>query len=377
MKKVLVFSKEVFSDYRDKNEFKEFLDKLGKENIIVFTSGKDSSLQEMNEWFKANELKIYVMSRYKLRNRMEEKPEKITRYIIIGNRDIDFRTAVNNKLLYIVPMWCSDINDKSEKYGVRINTLIQLDEIIKTVNNHHNWYYHEIIDDGTEVYSLTSGNSRITGVSKNEKELVDGFKAFLKYGRVDYYEILFYHFLAGMTNNDLFRNIDIWGIAPSSGTKLSKEMMFFKDRARCLMKKMSTKEGDNLIIRYTNIQPSKMLNGSIRENEGSGRLLDSIYLNPKYKVKDKTVCIFDDYLDYGNTFESIRNILKYAGAKKIVFVSLGRFRKDYIFQEYKIKGDVTIPGGFTFSEIKRKIIPYKSNDEARKEVENLHDIFNL
>lgn len=375
MKKVLIFSREVFLDYYNKEEIKGFLN--NEENIIVFTSGKEFVIKEMEQLFQNFKSKIYVKSRDKLKEIMKKKPEEINRYIIIGNRDMDFQTAVNNKLLYIVPMWCKDVNDNSKKYGVKIHTLTQLKEIIKTVNNQHNWYYHEVLDDIAEVYSLTSGNSKIGGVSKNEKELVDGFRAFLKEGKVDYYEILFYHFLAGMTNNDVFRNVDIWGIAPSSGVNLSKEMMFFKDRARYLMKKKFTKEGENLILRYFKIEQSKNLNGYVREKEGAGRLLDSIYLNPNYNVKGKTICIFDDYLDYGNTFEAIRNILKFAGAKKVIFVSLGKFRKDYIYQEYEIKGDVKAPGMFTFKEINRRKFVYICNNKAREEVENLHNIFNL
>lgn len=378
MGKILVFSKEVYFDYLDGNQFDDLLSKfIDDNNKIVFISRDNRINKDIKKYFVEKNIKVYVKTRDEIKDIMVNHPNEVEKFIIIGNRDKDFETAVNNKLLYIVPMWCNEICEKCEKYGVKINNLIQLEEIINTVNNHHNWYYHEKLEDGTEVYSLTSGNSRLWNVTSDEKELVDGFQKFLKQGKVDYYEILFYHFLAGISNLKLFKEIDMWGIAPSSGTSLSKEMMEFKDKARCLMKKRYAKEGENLFLRYTPIKQSKYLGDSVREEQGAGRLLGSIYLNPDYSVKGKVVCIFDDYLTHGNTFEAMRNILKIAKAKKIIFVSLGRFKKDYIYQNYDIKGDVTTPNGFTFKEITRTKILYRCNDKARREVENLHKIFNL
>lgn len=381
MGKKLVFSKEVYSDYNTNDKYEELNKLLNKfiddSNEIIFISRNTQSLKELQQCFSKHNIQVRTETRENFKNELKSNKANIQQYIIIGNRDKDFEIAVNNKLLYIIPMWCKEKNNKCIKYGVRINNLVQLDEIIKTVNNQSRWYYHDVLDDGTEVYSLTSGNTKLSGISTDEKEIVNGFEAYLKKGTIDYYEILFYHFLAGISNSKLFREIDMWGIAPSSGTTFSVEMMSFKDRARYLMKKRFAKEGDNLIIRYTPIKQSKMLASSIREKEGAGRLLSSMYLNPSYTVKGKVICIFDDYMTHGNTFEAIRNLLKAAKAKKIIFVSLGRFKRNYIYQDYQITGNVSKPNGFTFKEKSRKVIDFKCDDVARKEVENLHQIFNL
>ncbi len=69
--------------------------------------------------------------------------------------------------------------------------------------------------------------------------------------------------------------------------------------------------------------------------------------------------------------------MRKAGANKIIFVSLGRFRRNYIYQDFKINGDVTIPNGFTYELKSREYREYHCNENARKEVKNLHDIFNL
>ncbi|WP_054198844.1 phosphoribosyltransferase [Clostridium baratii] len=383
MEKILVISKEVYIDYDNydiNGEFKNFINTmLAQGNAVVFTSGRADDVENMKIYFNdlgySEEKNFYIKSRDEIKAIIKNNIKEY--FIIIGNRDRDFETAVNNKLLYVVPNWCNEIYDKSKKYGVNIDSIEELKEIIKTVNNQNTWYYNEKLEDGTEIYSLISGMYKKWDVPPKEKELVIGFENYLKRGKRDYYEILYYHFLAGISNLPKFKEIDIWAITPSSGRSLNKDMMDFKDKARYMMKKRYTKEGDNLFLRHTPIKKSHTLPEYIRLREGAKMHFDSIYLNPAYNVKGKNICIFDDYLTHGNTFEAMRNILKKAGAKKIIFVSLGRFKKDYFVQNYDITGDVTIPNGFKYVLKRKYKIPYRCNDKARKEVENLHDIFNL
>ncbi|WP_300902303.1 phosphoribosyltransferase [uncultured Clostridium sp.] len=383
MEKILVISKEVYRDYCNydcKGEFKLFMDNmLMKKNAIVFITRDLKDVDNIKKYFYNlgynNTNGLYVFTRDGIKELIKLKGGN--NFIVIGNRDKDFELAVNNKLLYIVPNWCNDVYFKSKKYGVNINKIEELEQIIKTTNNQNNWYYKDTLRDGTKIYSLMSGMYRKWDVTPEEKELVIGFEKFLKYGEKDYYEILYYHFLAAISNLEEFKEIDIWGIAPSSGLKLNKDMLQFKDKARYMMKKKLTRENENLFLRHTQIPKSHSLNSLVREESGAARNLQSIYLNPDYNVRGKNVCIFDDYLTYGNTFEAMRNILRKAGANKIIFVSLGRFRRNYIYQDFKINGDVTIPNGFTYELKSREYREYHCNENARKEVKNLHDIFNL
>lgn len=383
MEKILIISKEVYKDYYNydsSGRFKDFMDNmLEKNNKIVFTSGRYNDVNTIKKYFTDlgynKENGTYVYSRDDVKSLV--KSNKGNYFIVIGNRDRDFELAVNNKLLYIVPNWCNDICDKSKKYGINIDKIEELEQIIKTTNNQNNWYYKEILEDGTKVYSLMSGMYKKWYVTPEERVLVKGFEEFLKEGKTDYYEILYYHFLSAISNLEEFKEIDIWGIAPSSGLSLNEDMLKFKDKARFMMKKMYTRENENLFKRHKAILKSHSLSASIRESKGASRHLGTIYLNPEYKVKGKNICIFDDYLTHGNTFEAMRNILRKAGANKIIFVSLGRFKRNYIYQNFNIDGDVTIPNNFTYKETERKDILFKCDDKAREEVKNLYDIFNL
>lgn len=383
MEKILIISKEVYKDYYDYNSnggFEIFMDNmLAKNNKILFISRDSQEVNNIEKYFANlgynNQQGVYVCTRDKVKDLV--KSNKGNYFVVIGNRDKDFELAVNNKLLYIVPNWCNDIYYKSKKYGINISKIEELEQIIKTTNNQNNWYYKDLLEDGTKIYSLMSGMYKKWDVTPKEKELVIGFEKFLKEGKTDYYEILYYHFLAAISNLEEFKEIDIWGIAPSSGRNLNKDMLEFKDKARYMMKKQFTREGENLFLRHTQIIKSHSLNSITREKEGASRHLESIYLNPNYRVRGKNICIFDDYLTHGNTFEAMRNILRKAGANKIIFVSLGRFKNNYIYQNFNIEGDVTIPNGFTYQEVKREYRGYDCNDKARGEVKNLYDIFNL
>lgn len=377
MKKIFVVSKEVFIDYTNSREINDFFrELLSNKHKLVILSRDREFIDSGKEKYKHKNL--YYFTRGNFLNMLKENKDKASKCVVIGNKDKDFEMAVNYKILYLVPTWCKEVCSKSLKYGIPINNLEQLKHLIRTIENQNSWYYEEELPDGTKVYSLISAMTMLRDVTSEEKELVSGFEDFLKRGKVDYYEILYYHFLASISNKQEFRDINYWGIAPSSGVNLNADMLNFKDRARYMMKSKSSKANDNLIYRHTAVDKSHTKSSDVREKIGAELHFDSIHLSPNYNLKGKNICIFDDYLTHGNTFEAIRNLLRKAGANKIIFVSLGRFRKPhYIYQHYEITGNVYTPGGFNYKLSNREYIPYRCNNNARGEVRNLHEIFNL
>lgn len=376
MEKIFVVSKEVFNDYHDKKEINNFFNNLiNNGNLLVIISRDEKYINEKREKNKHKNLRYATRNRFL--NLLKEFKDSTSKFIVIGNRDQDFQMAVNYKILYLVPVWCKYVYEKSSQYGICVKNLEQLDQIVKTIKNQENWYYEEELPDGTKIYSLISGMTRSWDVTMEERELVSGFEDFLKRGNIDYYEILYYHFLAGISNKQEFRDINYWGIAPSSGVNLNANMLKFKDRARCMMKSQMSRKNDNLIYRHTAVDKSHTKDNKLREKIGAELHFASIHLSPNYDVRGKNICIFDDYLTHGNTFEAIRNLLRKAGANKIIFVSLGRFGRPYIYQDYEITGDVYTPSGFNYKLINREYIPYRCNNNARDEVRNLHEIFNL
>lgn len=391
MKKIIIFSKDVYGDLDSQSRalFKKILEEfIEKGNGILFTSKDNLELNMIKKELNIHSDNIRFYSRQKLSEFINANKENSHYFIMVGNRDRDFTTAVNNKFLYLMPMWTKERYDKGCKYGIHINNLEVLKTFIETVNNQQNWFYELKLDNHTVVYSLISAHTMNGDISKQEKELVKGFQNFLKKGDITYYQILLYHFLAGIANNPIFKQVDLWGIIPSSGLELNKEMLEFKERARWCMKggnPRSITRGEkenNIFLRKIKVQKSQYKSPEKRIQEGCSIHFDSIVINDAYTksyLKNKTTaCIFDDYLTNGNSFETARNLLKKLGFKNIILVSLGRFNKPYFKQDYELTGDLYSQGGYKYVLKSKKFIDkHTEKKEARKEVENLHKIFNL
>lgn len=109
----------------------------------------------------------------------------------------------------------------------------------------------------------------------------------------------------------------------------------------------------------------------------------TLCINPDFKNKINTlkksakfnVCIFDDYVTHGNSFNAVRNLLKNLGANQIIFVSLGNFGKPFQKRDYIINGDV-YDIGYTYQLSNSCIKSFIFNDTAKDEVSELYDIFN-
>ena len=129
------------------------------------------------------------------------------KFVIVGSKDQDLFLAVNTKVLFIVPTWIP-IEDKAIHYGVHVDSAEQLNKFILSLNNQKKWYAMINIDRYTTALSLMDGRYKYRANSNNEKEMLEHFERLLKTGTSrNYYSILMYHFLAGITNSDLFDDI--------------------------------------------------------------------------------------------------------------------------------------------------------------------------
>lgn len=229
--------------------------------------------------------------------------------------------------------------------------------------------------------------------SYEEKEMLIHFEKLLKQGESrNYYQILMYHFLAGMTNSMEFDDIELFGMIPSSDCTLNKDLFEFMTQVRCLKKKQLPKryskeipiEDTNLFIRHTIKQKAHGRDLWERADLGGNDEFSTLHINSDYKKRIEklksenrfNVCIFDDYMTHGNTFNAIRNLLESLGANKIICVSLGLFRKPFQKKSYTIRGSVYGKDYSFLLEEQTILNNFDINEEAKQEVSDLYDIFN-
>jgi len=142
---------------------------------------------------------------------------------------------------------------------------------------------------------------------------------------------------------------------------------------------MNGRKHEAIFIRHTATKKSRSDSRDDRQkNDYCLKHFQSIRVNDKYKgkLKGRVVCVFDDYLNHGNTFEALRNLLIKCKVKKIIFVSIGKFKRNYesqyIQKSFSIEGDV-YSENYTaeFNTVAQHNVTF---DNAARSLENLEQL---
>lgn len=376
-----------------RNQFIHYADELcadDEENEIVFVSMHQNVLDEAKKYFTENLRKTHYnfFNRRYVREFVNNNKNRNNYFVFVSGKEVDFHVAVNCKSLFIVPTWIP-VDEKSEYYGVHVDTPEQLFKFIRALNNQKNWYSRLEIQQNEICFSLMDARYGYFAKSKEEREILIHFQNLLKENKSrNYYEILLYHFLAGMTNTTLFDDIELFGMIPSSDCTLNEDMYKFMTQVRYIKGKRLPKnrmEDDNLLIRHT---PKRKAHNAYSPMQrcilGAVDEFSTMCINPEFKNKIETlkkagrfnVLIFDDYVTHGNTFNAVRNLLEAIGVNKIIFVALGSFGKTFKKVDYKLTGSVYKPE-YGYEVISREILSdFEIENLAKDEVAELYDIFN-
>lgn len=376
---------------RTRNEFLQYVKELcsDKSNNVYFISRDQSTLNSAEEHFVKKEgiTDLKFRLRDNARDFVIKNKSHNNFFVFIGGKEVDFYLAVHTRSLFIVPTW-TPVEEKALHYGVRVDTPSQLFKFIRTLNNHENWYAEAQIESNVTALSLMDGRYKFKAKTSNEREMVEHFEHLLKSGSSrNYYDILLYHFLAGMTNSKLFDDIELFGMIPSSDCQLNRDIYSFMWQMRIIKGKQNPRNlphGENIILRTIPKAKAHLSYGNDqRAYMGAVEEFKTICINPDFKNKIETlrksgrfnVCIFDDYMTHGNSFNAVRNLLKFLGANKIVFVSLGNFGRPFQKKNYNIVGDV-FKNGYAFTETESSLAYFTYNTAAKDEVDVLYEIFN-
>ncbi|MCK6208490.1 hypothetical protein [Bacillus infantis] len=380
MAKIVVLTRlTVFDDdFNMYKGMKKLFKNLNEEgHLIVVISHDRESLSHMESIFE-EEFDFKVRCHYRKSIREKVNEENASNFILVGSSDEDLILAANKKILIINPGWSVKQDEKPARYGITLEKPKQLYEAIRLIDNQYRWYYELEVDSKSQVLALTSANTFNRDVAATEKEILQGFERLLKDGNRNYFNTLYFHLISGVMKTPMLRKVNVWGVFPSSTGAINEELEELKERCRYLT---GGRMKEPLFIRHTNVPKSRNTNHDTRLRQGCVKHFDSIILNPYYekRLKGKVVCVIDDYTTNGISFETARNLLLKAGAKQVICVALGRYKRGvhgiHQHEVYKLDGDITEPGYNYTLESKENLVGEYDN-RARDEVQRIYDILN-
>ena len=151
-----------------------------------------------------------------------------------------------------------------------------------------------------------------------------------------------------------------------------------KEHVRCMM---YGRKPEPIFVRHKVTNKSRFDRREVRQqNNYCQKHFESIYVNDKYKgkLRDRVVCVFDDYLTHGSTFETLRNLLVSCKVKKIIFVAVGKFKQNFEYayaqKSFSIKGDVHKANKYTatFDNDARHAVEF--DDDAKRSLRDLRHL---
>ena len=151
--------------------------------------------------------------------------------------------------------------------------------------------------------------------------------------------------LIAIAHDPEFKDVQDWAVAPSSSTNLPQIMEELKEHVRYMM---NGRNCEAIFLRHEETKKSRFDDRKSRESVNyCQKHFKSIVVskNCSKRLKKRVVCVFDDYLTQGNTFETLRNLLVNCEVDKIILVSIGKFMRNnenkYNQKSFSISGDVS------------------------------------
>ncbi|XP_077986227.1 uncharacterized protein LOC144440717 [Glandiceps talaboti] len=322
---------------------------------------------------------------------------------IVGVEQKDLEVAANTKSFLLAAKWVH-CDDKVAKYGIPAYSPSKLTAILKNVNEQKDWFYRCDLAGPipTTVFGLSSANHYGgTWHSNDEGSATHEVRKVLKDGDGDSAMkiALKCQLLAIMHHTPEFKEVQDWIVAPSSSSKkLSDGLVELKEHLRSLT---NGGKREPVLVRGREVTPSTTCNQDDRQRtEFIQRHFETIHVNPHCTIKGRldgrVVCVIDDYLNYGNTFETLRSLLIACGVQKIFLVALAKFRNvkeiehrhenyrmidniytpggfeiEYKQQNYKIDGDIYSCGGYRAIHISNTLIEARFQESAKRDKNDL------
>ncbi|MEB9405651.1 phosphoribosyltransferase [Bacillus cereus] len=383
-KNKMVFMSKLFL-FTSKNELIEknlkIIDLFVDQGVPVMIVAKQATI---------NVLQTKIPQEYKKKlgfiNRSSDTEEKI---IELKEKGIIFGVLgiVDNDAIFSfhckIPLFNSEhlinervtISDKVKKYGLPIIEFQNVIDCLKAFNVHQDNYFQILFDETFSVISLNNANTYWRPAE--EARIKEIFETNLKGTKSSRDQrillILLFHLINEVTINKYFKDVDFWGTFPSSNPdNTDTSVSFLKEAVRVLVNG-GPRTGPEILIRHSSMQ-SKHNSGTSRLVNKSHVDFETLIINPvlKDRIKGKVICIIDDYVTNGYSAESAKHLLLNAGAKQVIFLSIGKFGTKYYSTDYKLNGNLS--GEYSYEFIGEKVIQKMFNEKNTYNMNNDKEI---
>lgn len=358
--KIVLLSK-LFFFTKDNKLIKENLwiaDMFFKENIILVIVAQEPTIQILKSTIpkEYNKRIIFMNRSVGSKKVVKETKEEGSIFGMMGVVKEDAIFAFNCK----IPLFNSekvysgsvDISKKVKNYGLPIIEFQNIIDCFKSYEIYKGGYFHISFGEKYSVISLNNANT----YRKQEEEvrIKEIFETNLKGDKATRKQrtllLLLFQLMNEVTSNKDFEEVDYWETFPSSDPDNSETSISFLKEAVRMIVNGEPKTGPEILIRKSSMQAKHNSEGQFRLTNKSNKDLDTLIVNPTLikKIKGKVICIIDDYITNGYSAEAAKHLLLVSGAKKVIFISIGKFGRKYYSTNYCIQGDTSESYSYKF-----------------------------
>ncbi|MFJ5882597.1 hypothetical protein [Kitasatospora cineracea] len=252
--------------------------------------------------------------------------------VIVGTTEWDWRTGINAGVLYIHARWASALTEPIDALGADDPA-----HLYWLVDRHllHEPQWLFALDDekrSLRVRSLFQPDETFPGTSPTSFNLKTIFTYDRKVtvGDESARDILMVHLLCSAFLDGSLPSRAWFCVYPSSTPgQVNDQLAEFLEVAKVMTG--GYYKGD-LLVRAAQATDTSVARATGRHDTVSiATQATTVHLNPKYQrtVKGKTVIVFDDFTTEGMSLDWARNLLTKAGARQVIGVTIGKYRKPY------------------------------------------------
>lgn len=313
------------------------------------------------------------------KKKIKELKDKGIIFGVLGTVDDDAIFSFHCKIPLFNPEHLGSVKvaiaDKVKKYGLPIIEFQNVIDCLKAFDVHQDNYFQILFDETFSIISLNNANTHWRPAE--EARIKEIFETNLKGNKSSRDQrillILLFHLINEVTTNKYFKDVDYWGTFPSSNPDNNETSVSFLKEAVRVLVNGGPRTGPEILIRHSSMQ-SKHSSGNLRLVNKSAKDFETLIINPilKNRIRGKVICIIDDYVTNGYSAESAKHLLLNAGAKQVIFLSIGKFGMKYYSTDYKLNGDLS--GEYSYEFIGEKVLQKMFNGKNTYNMNNDKEI---